>query len=347
MYARLLLLIGLLLMPAIGQANDGFGGLTATGLQFQKSANIRMVSEDLFLSPSQVRVKYLFRNDGAADERGEVIFPLPPIPLAGLADSGFALTEDSLRRDNVVDFTAMVDGKKVAVRTDRVAVREPPFDEQRKGAAYYDAPGEEVTALLKGLGIPLSLDVAEVAAALASLPQADKDTLKAKGLADFYDGEPPVPAWSVIVRYHWSQVFPAGRDVSIEHRYNPAPPGGIFVWPAHERDYDTYQRELIRTYCIDAATRAALSKRLHRRTAGAVAGTGTAILLDYVLTTANTWQGPIGQFRLTIDKGKPDNVLSLCIDGLRKTGPTTFVSEKKEFTPTDDLRLLIVSGLEE
>ena len=27
-----------------------------------------------------------------------------------------------------------LDGKKVAVRTDRIAVREPPFDEQRKGA---------------------------------------------------------------------------------------------------------------------------------------------------------------------------------------------------------------------
>lgn len=347
MHSRLLLMIGLLLIPAIGLANDGFGGLTATGLQFQKSASIRMVSEDLFLSPSLVRVQYLFRNEGAADERGEVIFPLPPISLAGLADSGFALDEDSLRRDNVVDFVAMVDGKKVAVRTDRIAVVEPPFDEQRKGAAFYDAPGEEITALLKGLGIPLSLDVAEVTAALARLPQAAKDTLKAKGLADFFDGEPPIPAWSVIVRYHWPQVFPAGRDVGIEHRYNPAPPGGIFVWPAHERDYDTYQRELIRTYCIDAATRTALTKRLHRRSSGEMAGTGTAILLDYVLTTANTWQGPIGQFRLTIDKGKPDNVLSLCIDGLRKTGPTTFVTEKKEFTPTGDLRLLIVSGLEE
>ncbi len=78
-----------------------------------------------------------------------------------------------------------------------------------------------------------------------------------------------------------------------------------------------------------------------------MAGTGTAILLDYVLTTANTWQGPIGVFRLAIDKGKPGNVLSLCIDGLRKTGPTSFAVEKKDFTPTRDLRLLIVSGLEE
>ena len=44
--------------------------------------------------------------------------------------------------------------------------------------------------------------------------------------------------------------------------------------------------------------------------------------------------------------GKPDNVQSLCVEGIRKTGATTFVVEKQDFTPTQDLRLLIVSGLE-
>ncbi len=65
---------------------------------------------------------------------------------------------------------------------------------------------------------------------------------------------------------------------------------------------------------------------------------------DYVLTTANTWSGPIGTFKLTIDKGSPKNVLSLCVDGIKKTGPTTFVVEKKNFTPDADLNLLIVSN---
>jgi len=214
-----------------------------------------MVSEDLFLSPDQVRVAYVFRNDGPAEVKGEVIFPLPPISLGGLADSGFALSADSLHRDNVVDFTVKADGKKVAVHTERIAILEPPFDERRQPAANYDAPGEDVTALLKGYGIPLSLNVDEVAAVLARLPSAARETVKAKGLADFFDGEPPVPAWSIIVRYHWSQTFAAGREIRIEHSYNPAPPGGIFVWPAQEKDFDLYHHELIQTYCIDAGTR--------------------------------------------------------------------------------------------
>lgn len=344
MKKQLALLIWLLLTPALSLANDGFGGLTATGLQFQKSTSVRMVSEDLFLSPDKVRVAYVFRNEGSTEVQGEVIFPLPPISLTGLGESMFALPEENLHRDNPVDFTAVVDGKKIKVRTERIAVIEPPFDERRNPSAGYDSPGEDVTALLKGYGIPLSLNVAEVAAVLDRLPQPAKDVLKAKELADFVDGEPPAPAWSIIVRYHWPQTFAAGRETKIEHSYTPAPPGGIFIWPEHEKDLDIYQRELIQTYCIDAATRKALNTRLHRQRAGELTGIGTAVLLDYVLTTANTWHGPIGIFRLTIDKGKPNNVLSLCLDGVRKTGTTTFVVEKKEFIPTRDLRLLIVSG---
>jgi hypothetical protein len=346
MKKSILLVLGLLLTPLACAANDGFGGLSATGLQFQQSASVRMVSEDLFLSPSQVRVTYLFRNQGATETRGEIIFPLPPISLAGLVESGFALPEESLRRDNLVDFTARVDGKQIEVRSERIAVLEPPYDQPRKASAVYDAPGKDVTGLLKEHGVPLSLNVDQVRAALASLPQTAKDQLKAKGLADFYEGEPPFPAWSIIVRYHWPQTFAPGRDVKIEHSYNPAPPGGIFVWPAGSNPLDPYQQQLVDTYCIDAGTRKALAKRLHRPNAGDLAGTGTAVLLDYVLTTANTWRGPIGAFRLTIDKGKPDNVLSLCVEGIRKTGATTFVVEKQDFTPTQDLRLLIVSGLE-
>jgi hypothetical protein len=290
-------------------------------------------------------VRSVFRNEGKEEVRGEVIFPLPPISLSELSNTGFALAEEALGRDNVVDFKVTVDGAAITVRTERIAVLEPPFDERRKASVRYDSPGEEVTALLKGYGIPLSLDLRQVAAALARLPPAAKETLKARRLADFFADQPPAPHWSIIERYHWPQTFAVGREVRIEHRYNPAPPGGIFIWPDRETDLDASHRQLIDTYCIDAATRKAIKLRLHP--AGAeFSGTGMALYLDYVLTTANTWNGPIGTFHLTIDKGHPRNILSLCIDGLRKTGPTTFEMEKKEFRPDRDLQLLIVSGLE-
>lgn len=340
-----LLLACLLLTPIPAPANDGFGGLTATGLQFSQTAAVEMVSEDLFLSPDQVRVRSRFRNDSGTEVRGEVIFPLPPIALAGLRESPFALAEDKLRRQNMVDFVALVDGRRIAVAIERIAVIEPPYEEGRRPSTAYDTPGEEVTALLKSLAIPLSLDIDQVAQALTQLPPAAQARLKARGLATFHDTEPPTPAWSIIERYHWTQTFASGKEVTIEHRYHPAPPGGIFVWPAQGAELDPYQHQLIATYCIDGPTQRAIGRLLHPPTKAEYPGTGNAVLLDYVLTTANTWKGPIGTFHLTIDKGRAGNILSLCIDGIRKTGPTTFEVDKKDFLPERDLRLLIVSAL--
>ena len=76
-------------------------------------------------------------------------------------------------------------------------------------------------------------------------------------------------------------------------------------------------------------------------------GVGMAWNVEYVLRTANSWAGPIGHFRLTLDKGAANRVISLCAEGLRKTGPTTFVMEKTDFTPDSDLEILLVSPVPE
>ena len=56
--------------------------------------------------------------------------------------------------------------------------------------------------------------------------------------------------------------------------------------------------------------------------------------LDYVLTTGGNWAlGTIGDFKLTIDKGEPDNLVSFCGENVRKTGPTTFEMTAKDYYP--------------
>ena len=343
---QLTLALLLWLLPALSLANDGFGGLTATGLQFAQTDKVRMVREDLFLSPARVEVRYRFHNDGPQSVQGEIIFPLPPISLPALHESGFALNERQLAADNPVNFTLRIDGKAQPVQVERIAVIEPPYEEGRKASLNYDSPGKDVTALLKEQGIGLSLDPTQVSAQLARLPQDRLKRLQEMQMVEVFAGEPPLPLWSIVLRYHWPQSFPAGQDLVIEHSYHPAPPGGIFIWPATGKDIDSYQQQLIRDYCIDESTQRGLVKRLHSPGKGDMAGTGMAVFLDYVLTTANTWKGPINTFHLTIDKGKADNILSLCIDGLRKTGPTRFEMEQNNFTPHGDLRLMIVSPLE-
>lgn len=333
-----------LVLPALGalclpvQANDGFGGIAATGLTFSQTDAVAMESEDLRISVDRIEVDYTFRNLTDQDVTGEVIFPLPPLPMQGMMFSDYNLPDD-VTRENLVNFTVTVDGQSVTPGIDRIAVIEPPWDEPRPLSAQYDTPGRDVTAVLTEYGIPLTLDTDAVVAALFALPEAARAELKAQGLADFTEGDggdfPPeaFPLWSVVLRYHWTQTFPAEAPVRISHSYENRPTGGIFYWTHPPEDW---QQEMAAPYCVDEGTSKAMAKLLGGE------NYGTAYLIDYVLRTANSWAGPIGTFRLTLDKGDPTNIISLCAEGVRKTGPTTFVVEKTDYTPTDDLRILLV-----
>lgn len=346
---RLSLLLALFLAaPAL--ANDGFGGLSATGLTFGQTDAVAMEEERLFIGIDTIAVDYVFRNSTDKDVTGEVIFPLPPIAVWSGYESMMNLPED-LSRPDVVGFTATVDGRPVAVTIDRIAVLEDGYDEANPPSKQYDNPGRDVTADLERLGIPLTLDYLAVRDVLLSFPTEKRNELAALGLAEYFEGDPAndiAPdvwgAWSIVTRYHWTQTFPAGTVVKVSHSYTNRPPGGLFYWTDPPEDYQTSLRDM---YCIDAGTSKALVKAL-KNPAGDEAGNyGTAWNISYVLRTANSWAGPIGKFTLTLDKGDPKNVISLCADGVKKTGPTTFVVEKTDYAPDRDLDVLIVQPIQQ
>jgi len=332
-------------LPALSaHANDGFGGLSATGLTFGQADVIAMKSEDLYISPTYISVEYVFANTTDQDVTGEVIFPLPPIQI-GFLDQGMINLPEDPTRENLVGFTATVDGQPVTVQIDRIAVVEELSDEPRPASQNYDTPGRDVTADMARLGLPLTLDIDAVRAALAALTVEQRLEAKAAGLVDFYDPEAIDVAdntyalWSIVYRYHWTQTFPAGVELRVKHGYDNLPPGGLFSWTDPPEDY---QADLIDSHCIDAGTSRALIAALKNPEGSDYGDLGTAYFISYVLRTANSWSGPIGTFRLTIDKGNPDNVVSLCADGVVKTGPTTFVVEKTNYTPDRDLEILVV-----
>jgi len=345
--AAALLLGASFLFPAA--ANDGFGGIDATGLKFGNTEAVAMLSEDLYISPSQVKVAYEFRNKTAEDVTGEIIFPLPPIGLSGVMNSDWNLPDDP-DRENLVAFKAMVDGKPVAVKIERIAVLEPEWVENRPQNQQYDTPGEDVTAILEANGIPLSLNPDVVRAALMKATPAQRKALTEAKLAEFIPADPAnqieedvYPAWSIIERYHWTQTFPAGATVKIAHDYENRPAGGLFGWE-HPQEAD-YLKEAARRYCVDEATSKGMVKALTQTVEGQTYTMGSAYFIGYVLLTANTWAGPIGTFKLTVDKGAPENIVSFCADGVKKTGPTTFVVEKTDFTPVQDLNILVVKPM--
>ncbi len=335
----LCLLMAIMTMQGVSLANDGFGGLSSSGLEFGQSKNVQMLEEDLFISPDKIKVEYVFLNSGP-DETGEVIFPVPPISLQAITDSPFSLSPEQLVSDNPQGFTASVDGMAIEIKTEKTAILEPPYDYQSvdRLRLQFDAPGMDVTDVLQKHGIPLSLDLDAVTSALKKLSPKDTEQLKSQGILDEYG-----PKWSIRLRYHWNQKFPSGEKLTISHSYNPASTGGIFVWP-RDGKLSSYEERLIKDYCIDDYTRKGIIKLLNPPGGKNTYGAGMAINLDYFLTTANTWKGPIGTFRLTIDKGNPKSILSVCMDGLKKTAPTIFKVERKNFVPSEDLRLLFVQS---
>ena len=337
------LCLTLVLLSALpAAANDGFGGLSATGLTFERTDAVQMIEEKLFIGIDKVAVDYVFHNITGADVTGEVIFPLPPVPVWASWESSMNLPEDGTKSD-LVDFTATVDGKPVTVTIDKIAVIENPWEENRPLSEQYDTPGRDVTADLARLGIPLTLDVATIRDLLMALPADQKAAIKAAGIADFYDGDaaqgiPPdaYGLWSIVTRYHWTQTFPAGADLQISHAYTNRPPGGLFYWTHPPEDYQAY---LTDQYCIDDGTSKALARMVKSPDGDEY---GMSYNISYVLRTANRWAGPIGRFTLTLDKGDPKNIISLCAEGVTKTGPTTFVIEKTDFVPDRDLEIIIV-----
>lgn len=331
--------------PAL--ANDGFGGLSATGLTFGQTDAVAMVEEDLFISPTKVKVAYVFENKTDKDVTGEVIFPLPPISLANLYYSPFNLPEDPAR-PNFLDFQAMVAGQKVDVTLDTIAVLEPEWEEGRPASFQYDTPGRDISAELAALDLPLTLDTATLETALHALGPQGMQAMADKGLLEYYpaEGETPeqiIPLWSLVMRYHWTQTFPAGEKLAIGHEYDNLPAGGLMSW---EDPLPDYMAEYADKYCVDAGTSRALTKATsYKDTDGNTYSMGSAYMISYVLRTANSWAGPIAKFKLTVDKAAPENVISLCADGIKKVGPTTFVWEQTNFSPARDLDILVMQPI--
>ena len=106
-----------LCLTAVGSpvaANDSSAGLDSGNIVFRKSDGIALRSEDLYISPEAVQVKYTFENTTAADIRTLVGFPIPPFPLESDGDRSF--DPDSA---NPLRFWVRIDGQPLPVKIQR------------------------------------------------------------------------------------------------------------------------------------------------------------------------------------------------------------------------------------
>lgn len=309
-------------------ANDSTATTAAGGLVLTRDAHIDMRSEDLFISPRQVRVRYVFHNTAAQDRRVTVAFPMPNRNLADEEYGNVAFP---------ADFRTTVDGRPV-----RMARELRAFVGNR-----------EVTAELNRLRVPLTPgaepSINEAGRALDALPRREQDRLVAARVAvvEEYDvGQGTqrrvLPAWTVRETWSWEQTFPARRDLVVEHQYTPGAGGSvgsILTMDDLDGDLRREQAQYRRRYCTDDAFVAA-ARRLAREGGESSGGLVPDLMVNYILRTGANWRAPIGRFRLVVEKPDPRVIVSFCGEGVRRISPTQFEMVRTNWRPDRDLEVL-------
>lgn len=314
-------LLAALVLAAPAAANDSVASMGTGGLIFQRTDGIEMRSEDLYVSAQEIRVHYRFYNRTERNIATIVAFPMPDL-LGGI--EGDVAIEDPLR----MPFTTTVNGRRVATNVEQKAVMN----------------GVDHSDMMRGLAVPLTPRGEATMQALASLPRPQIEMLIEMGLVEDRSWTDAgvrhlelMPLWTLKTTHYWTQVFPAGRELDVRHRYTPAvggSAGSIFGDPAMEAGAN----EEAARYCTDNAFRAG-ARRM--RTRGLHL---SETWVDYILTTGANWAEPIGDFRLVVDKGSSRNLVSFCGEGVRKISSTRFEIRRRNYTPTSELSVLILTG---
>lgn len=303
------------------RGNDSSASLQTGGLNFVLNDKVEMTSEDLFLSQSHVRVRYLFKNTSKQDVETLVAFPLPDIQTG----EGGNYVIDAPDPINVVGFEVWVDGRKINPSVEAKA----------------SSKGVDITAILVKDHLPLTTMFPNDAArnrfydGLRRLPEADLSELERYGAISRFKSDPDQPAdinpqWTTNITFYWRQTFPAGRTVEIRHAYRPVP--RYFFTDVSEIKSGGMRAK----YCPDQAFLAAARAKARQ-------GTLSGAELRFVLKTGRNWAGPIGRFTLTVGKQDPKAIVSTCFEGLRRTSNASFTSTRLNFWPKDDLGFLLLT----
>ena len=281
--------------PTIRRASIAAGGLVA-----HREMRIVMAKEVLQISPTQIIVDYDFRNDTAQDVTTEVAFPVPPYTYGPenppISDASFS------------DFKLFIDGKVTSFQTEAKATLN----------------GKDVTAILTADKIDIAsfghlkqIDAAKTATRTWILIVCRRLNNSAWRSLGFSMQPMAWGLWTVNLKYHWTQTFPAHSTVHIRHQYSPVE-GGELMLPdtlknvsEHKQptgDADTVKDDLedmqrLESLCPDPGFLSSLIGQL------AASGPGYGQYahprwVDFILTSANTWKQPIEDFTLIVERGK-------------------------------------------
>jgi len=292
-------------------ANDSFAEVAAGGIKFLKRADIVLQKEVLTIRANKVEVAYRFFNPTDVGIRITVAFPLP----------AYSFTPDSSSSSPAYDFSVITDGRAQTFKTITQA----------------ELKGKNVTAEIQRAGLPLG-DFRRWEELGNKNPSRGlsvnmREHLVARGLLDAKEA---FPLWTASVSYVWEQRFPAGQVTEIRHTYTPQTGKNLFSPAPSDPGWSTARLPAGCTPSVEE-----LKKTVRPAIPG---GMIFQTWVAYILTTANNWQTPIGEFTLIVRKEKGETVV-LCSDlpAPRVSGDSVEVS-LKDYTPSRDLAVYFLAA---
>ena len=308
---------------AIALANDTSGYILPTGgVVFEKQDGIKMQVEALYIRPGQIEVNYLFKNTTDKDITTQMFFPLPP--TSAVLDY-YRDYRDAIHQFN---FKLWINGKERNYQT-HFSLKQGEREVPNIALQLWETPEE-------------AIDENTFHERVSKMNERDRQVLldgkylkwdwlfiKNPQTKEWEEGEGWTITssddliWKKQISYSWKQTFPAHQTITIRHTYQPSAvttntgrpfskcvdyesqeyQNFVFV-PENERDYSWDNR-------LDAHDH-----------------------LEYIITTANNWQGSIENFNLLIEGNLK---LCGCLDGNPFYGKKYYTVNQQNYTPRGDL----------
>ncbi len=343
-------LIAALLTAPHASAQESTTELAFGGLVAGKAAEGGVVvdSADISISPDTVVARYKLVNPGPTPVTLTLTFPVPDLDFS---DPDVAYAIPGSDPVNFMGLTTKIAGKPGAFSVTQSAVLN----------------GKDISGELRRNKLAM-VPIGTFQNSVAAMPEKQREALAEAGLLvqsgnDANGNALYFPTWTVRTSASKSYLFPPSQPVDIELRYRTSV-GMSLDTPLrlplrNERNLASQVQKERTAFCIDDGFYAGLDK------IGTVAppSPGLPPLSNEAgvrpgAPEANTFKlrerriifamkgraspGLVKNFRLVVDKGRPDRVVSFCLDNLKRISPTAFEMRATDFTPTADLKVLFI-----
>jgi len=290
-------------------------GYVATGPIFDLPADMSVERLEVHFSIRSVRLAYVFKS--AARQTVHFSFTMPEMPVDAAEDLA-ALDTDSeaagLAADtqpaNYLGLSVSLDGREPALTGHGRALLE----------------GKDVTRQLLDAGVPLLSGFDGPGDPIwRQLPPEKRAALAARGLMS-----EDTANWTYQADFEWDQTFEPG-ETRVEVSYAPL----AHYWS--DINLDDFPEiatggSATQAYCIDDAVRRAFLSDGHQY---------ELYTVTHLFAPSGGWRGPVGHYRLVVDKQHATDLVAFCPLAARKTSPTRFEWTATDYTPGDAVGMLL------